>query len=204
MVALRAWRAYTTPFPLRLRRWISVETPGLGSHRLRALLEPVPGEHLLEVGPGIGLYSLPAAGWLTESGTLDVLDLQAGMLEETLARAHERGIGNLVATQGDAQRMPYPDAGFDGAFVVTALGEIPDQIAALSELRRVVKPGGRVVIGELVLDLHGIRLGALRRRASAAGLRYERRIGGPITYFARFAVDEPVAAPSRLQVGRDA
>ena len=144
MVALRAWRAYTTPFPLRLRRWISVETPGLGSHRLCALLEPVPGEHLLEVGPGIGLYSLPAAGWLTKSGTLDVLDLQAGMLEETLARAHERGIGNLVATQGDAQRMPYPDAGS------------------------------------------------------------ERRIGGPITYFARFAVDEPVAAPSRLQVGRDA
>jgi ubiquinone/menaquinone biosynthesis C-methylase UbiE len=183
------WRRYTTPFPFRLRSWISVETPGLGSARLRELLAPVPGERLLEIGPGVGLYSLPAARWLGPGGRLDVLDLQPEMLAETDRRARAEGLTNLVTTRGDARDLPYPDGAFDGAFVVTALGEIPDPVAALAELRRVVVPAGRVVVGELVIDLHGIRLATLRRRAEAAGLRYERRVGGPLAYFARFAPD---------------
>lgn len=185
--ALALWRRYTTPFPYRLRRWISVETPGLGNHRLRELLEPVPGERLLEIGPGVGLYSLPAAGWVSPAGTLDVVDLQQEMLDETMRRARNSGIANLTATQGDATRLPYGHATFDGAFIVTALGEMPDQEAVLHELRRVLKPGARAVIGELVVDLHGVRLSSLRRHAEAAGLRYERHIGNALTYFARFS-----------------
>lgn len=183
------WRRYTTPFPYRLRSWISVETPGLGSARLRELLAPRPGERLLEIGPGVGLYSLPAARWLGPGGRLDVLDLQPEMLAETERRARAEGLANLVPAQGDARALPYPDDVFDGAFVVTALGEIPDPVRVLAELRRVVAPGGRVVVGELVVDLHGIRLATLRRRAEAAGLRCERRIGGPLAYFARFVPD---------------
>jgi ubiquinone/menaquinone biosynthesis C-methylase UbiE len=184
--AAQLWRRYTTPFPYRLRSWISVETPGLASDRLRALLAPQPGERLLEIGPGVGLYSLPAARWLGPAGRLDVLDVQPEMLAETERRALAEGLTNLVPTQGDAQALPYPDDAFDGAFVVTALGEIPDQVAALKELRRVVAPAGRVVIGELVVDLHGIRPAVLRRRAAAAGLHYEQQVGGPLAYFARF------------------
>lgn len=185
--ALGLWRRYTTPFPFQLRRWISVETPGLSSEGLRSLVEPRRGERILEIGPGIGLYSLPACRWLAPTGTLEVLDLQQEMLDETLRRADAEGITNLTAIRGDAQQLPFPDDVFDGAFVVTALGEIPDQEAALRELRRVVKPAGRVVIGELVIDLHGIRLSALRERAQRAGLRYERHIGWGVTYFARFS-----------------
>lgn len=186
-IGLRLWRTYTTPFPFRLRRWISVETPGLSSERLRSLLVPKPGERMLEVGPGVGLYSLPAASWLAPSGTLEVLDLQPEMLEETLRRAQSQGITNLITIQGDAQQLPFPDGVFDAAIVVTALGEIPDQEAALRELRRVLRPTGRLVVGELVIDLHGIRLSALRERAQHAGLRYERHAGRGVTYFARFA-----------------
>jgi len=181
------WRRYTTPFPYRLRSWISVETPGLGNARLRELLEPVVGERLLEIGPGVGLYSLPAAGWVAPTGTLDVLDLQQEMVDETVRRARDAGITNLTATQGDATRLPYRDATFDGAFSVTALGEMPDQEAVLRELRRVLKAGARVVIGELVVDLHGIRLSRLRQPAEAAGLRYERHAGNALAYFARFS-----------------
>ncbi len=185
-IGLRLWRRYTTPFPFRLRRWISVETPGLSSERLRSVLEPAPGERMLEIGPGVGLYSLPAARWLAPGGTLEVLDLQPEMLDETLRRAQAQGITNLSTAQGDAQQLPFPDADFDAAFVVTALGEIPDQESALRELRRVLKPTGRLVVGELVVDLHGIRLSALQDRAQRAGFRYERRTGRGVTYFARF------------------
>ena len=68
------------------------------------------------------------------------------------------------------------------------LGEIPDQEAALRELARVVKPGGRVVVGELFGDPHWVSPRALRERAECAGLRFERRLGTPLGYFARLAV----------------
>jgi ubiquinone/menaquinone biosynthesis C-methylase UbiE len=66
------------------------------------------------------------------------------------------------------------------------LGEVPDGDSALRELRRAVKPGGRVVFGETPLDPHIVTLGSLRRRGLAAGLRFDQRSGGPLGWFARF------------------
>jgi ubiquinone/menaquinone biosynthesis C-methylase UbiE len=58
--------------------------------------------------------------------------------------------------------------------------------AALRELSRVVHPGGRVVVGELCYDPHGVSFGTLRRCAAEADLRFEGRVGGWAGYFARF------------------
>ena len=123
------------------------------------------------MGPGTGYYALPVAEWLAPDGQLDVLDVQQEMLDHTLRRAREHGIDNITPARADARELPYPDDSFDGAYLVTVLGEIPDQDAALRELRRVVKPGGRIVVGELFGDPHMVTHGALagraRRRASA-------------------------------------
>jgi ubiquinone/menaquinone biosynthesis C-methylase UbiE len=108
------------------------------------------------------------------------------MLEHTLQRAGERGLANLKASGGDARRLPYPDATFDAAYLVAVLGEIPDQDAALRELRRVLKPDGRLVVGELLGDPHMVSARALGRRASAAGFSFERRVGPPFGYFGVF------------------
>ena len=89
--------------------------------------------------------------------------------------------------QGDARHLPYADESFDGAYLVTVLGEIPDQDAALRELRRVLKPSGRLVVGEtFVGDPHVVRFGAMRERAERAGLRFDQRLGSPLGFFARF------------------
>ena len=69
------------------------------------------------------------------------------MLDALGATASRRGVHNLELRQGDATSLPYEDASFDGAFLVTVLGEIPDQEKALRELRRVLRPGGHVGSG---------------------------------------------------------
>ena len=71
----------------------------------------------------------------------------------------------------------------------TVLGEIPDQDAALRELARVLKPGGRLVVGELFGDPHWVSPARLGRGAGRAGLTFEERSGTPLGYFARFRRD---------------
>jgi ubiquinone/menaquinone biosynthesis C-methylase UbiE len=180
------WRKNPSACPYGQRFWVEAPHPLITRSRLRAALEPRPGEHLLEVGPGTGYYSLPVAEWLGPGGRLDVFDLQQEMLDHTLGLARGRGLDDrMAATRGDARSLPYGDGEFDGAYIVCALGEIQDQDAALRELARVVRPGGRVVVGELAGDPHMVTAGALRRRAQAAGLEFERRVGSPLGYFAR-------------------
>lgn len=179
------WRRNPSACPYSQRFWVEAPHPFITRKRLREILAPRPGERLLEVGPGTGYYTLPAAGWIVPGGRLDVLDVQQEMLDHTMARAAAQGISNIVPARADAREMPYPDGSFDAAYLVTVLGEVPDQSAALRELRRVVKPAGRVVVGELFGDPHMVTHRALRERAAAAGLTVERKLGGPLWHYTR-------------------
>jgi protein-L-isoaspartate O-methyltransferase len=181
------WRKNPSACPYGQRFWVEAPHPLITRARLREILDPKPGERILEVGPGTGYYTLDVAEWVKPDGQVDVLDLQQEMLDHTMRRADERGLTNVTPTQSDATAMPYADATYDAAYLTTVLGEIPDQDAALRELARVLKPGGRLVVGELVGDPHYVRLGPMRLRATGAGLTYESRAGNPLGYFARFA-----------------
>jgi ubiquinone/menaquinone biosynthesis C-methylase UbiE len=182
------WRRNPSACPYGLRFFVGLPHPFITRGRLREILAPRPGERVLEVGPGAGYYALPVARWLEPGGTLDVLDVQQKMLDYVQRRAAEDGITNVVPTQADAQALPYPDASFDAAYLTLVLGEVPDQARALQELHRVLKPGGRLVVGELLNDPHYVPFGSLRERAEAAGLAFERRVGSLPGYFARFRV----------------
>ncbi len=181
------WRKNPSACPYSQRFWVEAPHPFITRARLHEALDPKPGERMLEVGPGTGYYSLPVADWLGPDGRLDILDLQQEMLDHTMRRAAEAGVDNLVPARADARALPYEDETFDAAYLVTVLGEIPDQAAALREIRRVLKPGGRVVVGELFGDPHMVTAPALERRAPEAGLRVERRLGGRLWHFTRLA-----------------
>ena len=141
---------------------------------------------MLEVGPGTGYYSLSVADWVSPGGQLDIFDVQQQMLDHTMRAARKASINTIAPSQGDARDLPYPDGTFDGAYLVAVLGEVPDQHAALRELERVLKPGGRLVVGELLGDPHWVSPKRLRQRAEQAGLRFDRRSGSPMGFFARF------------------
>jgi ubiquinone/menaquinone biosynthesis C-methylase UbiE len=179
------WRKNPSACPYSQRFWVQAPHPGITRERLRRILEPAPGERVLEIGPGTGYYTLDLADWVGAEGSVEILDVQQEMLDHTMHRARERGLGNVNPTEADARQLPHDDDSFDAVVLVTVLGEIPDQDAALREIARVLRSGGRLIVGELFGDPHMVRVGALRERAEAAGLRFERRVGSPLAYFAR-------------------
>jgi ubiquinone/menaquinone biosynthesis C-methylase UbiE len=181
------WRKNPSACPYSQRFWVEAPHPLITRARLREILEPQPGERVLEIGPGTGYYTLELAAWVSEQGAIEVLDIQQEMLDHTIRAARERGLWNVNPTRGDAQQLGWDDDSFDAAILITVLGEIPDQDAALRQISRVLRPGGRLIVGELFGDPHMVTLGALQRRAEAAGLRFERRVGPKVGYFARFS-----------------
>ena len=179
------WRKNPSACPYGQRFWVAAPHPLITRERLRETLSPSPGERVLEIGPGTGYYSLDLAGWLGDDGELELFDLQQEFLDHTMERARERELTNLVAIRGDAAALPHPDDSFDAVVLITVLGEIPDQDTALREIARVLKPEGRLVVGELFGDPHFTAPGALERRAESAGLRLQERSGPWLGYFAR-------------------
>jgi ubiquinone/menaquinone biosynthesis C-methylase UbiE len=180
------WRTHPSACPYSQRFWVEAPHPFITRARLREALTPREGERVLEVGPGTGYYTLDMAEWVGTTGRVDVLDRQQEMLDHVARRAEARGIGNIHATRGDAQVLPYPDDTFDAAYLVAVLGEVPDQDAALRELARVLRPGGRLAVGELFGDPHWVSPTALRRRAERAGLSFERRVGRLLGHYGVF------------------
>lgn len=102
-----------------------------------------------------------------------------------MRRAGGRGLDNLVPTRGDAASLPYPDASVDAVVLTTVLGEIPDQRSAMAEIARVLRPGGRLVVGELFGDPHFTTPARVERLGAAAGLAVEHRSGPWLGSFTR-------------------
>jgi ubiquinone/menaquinone biosynthesis C-methylase UbiE len=181
------WRKNPSACPYGQRFWVEAPHPLITRARLREILEARPGERLLEIGPGTGYYTLDLATWVGDQGVVEIFDIQQEMLDHTIRAARERGLWNVNPTRGDAQDLTWEDDSFDAVILITVLGEIPDQDAALREVARVLKPGGRLIVGELFGDPHMVTLGSLQQRAEAAGLGFERRVGPKLGYFARFS-----------------
>jgi ubiquinone/menaquinone biosynthesis C-methylase UbiE len=179
------WRKNPSACPYGQRFWVEAPHPIITRDRLRSVLRPQPGERLLEIGVGTGYYSLDLAEWVGPEGRLELFDLQQEFLDHVMRAAAQRGLTNLVATQGDATDLPHEDASVDAVILTAVLGEIPDAAAALREIRRVLKPGGRLVVGELFGDPHFTTRASLERMAGEAGLELAETSGNWFGFFSR-------------------
>jgi ubiquinone/menaquinone biosynthesis C-methylase UbiE len=181
------WRKNPSACPYGQRFWVEAPHPIVTRDRLRSVLVPQPGERVLEIGPGTGYYTFHMADWVGPDGRVEIFDLQQKFLDHVMRGSGVRA--NIVPTQGDATELPYEDDSMDAVVLTAVLGEIPDPGAALREIRRVLRPGGRLVVGELFGDPHFTTLGSLRRQSNQAGLAYRDHSGNWFGYFARLSRD---------------
>lgn len=105
------------------------------------MLEVKPGENLLEVGVGTGL-SLPL---YPRHCRITGIDISPKMLEKASEKVTEHGLTNIQLEVMDAQNMSFPDNSFDCVTACYVVSAAPDPLKVVSEIRRVCKPGGRIV-----------------------------------------------------------
>jgi ubiquinone/menaquinone biosynthesis C-methylase UbiE len=110
------------------------------------------GMQVVELGPGPGTYTVEASRRVGSSGHITAVDLQPGMIARLDATLRTAGVTNVTPRVASAYELPLPDGSVDRAFMVTVLAEIPDPVRALREIRRVLRPDGRLAVGEFLPD----------------------------------------------------
>ncbi|MBU0705026.1 MAG: methyltransferase domain-containing protein [Chloroflexi bacterium] len=145
-----------------------------------------PGEHVLELGPGPGVFTVEAARRVGPEGRLVAVDIQPEMLEMVEKRVRESGLTNVELHVADACALPLDDGSLDRAFLVTVLPEVPDQARALAELHRVLRPGGGLSISEHFMDPDYPFPCETIRRVEAAGFHLEEKFGNWWDYTLNF------------------
>jgi SAM-dependent methyltransferase len=111
-----------------------------------------PGERVVDVGCGAGIDSLIAAKKVGPDGRVIGVDMTPSILEKARHAAEETGLENVEFREGYAEALPIPD---DWANVVISNGVLnlmPDKTAALEEMSRVLKPEGRLQIGDILVQ----------------------------------------------------
>jgi SAM-dependent methyltransferase len=105
-----------------------------------------PGHRVLDVACGSGQPSATAAARVRPGGHVVATDLSPEMIAVTRRKAQRLGLDNLEAREMDAQALVFPDASFDAATCRFGLMLCPDPVRAASEVRRVLRPGGRFAL----------------------------------------------------------
>lgn len=121
-------------------------TPDVVGQRARfvQLLAPKPGERLLDVGMGPGFLTYDLAPIVGERGLVAGIDSSAVMVD--LAKKRCEGRGPCELKLGDATELPFGDASFDAVTSTQVYEYVADMPRALAEVRRVLRPNGRVFI----------------------------------------------------------
>ncbi|MBM3121087.1 MAG: class I SAM-dependent methyltransferase [Chloroflexi bacterium] len=130
-----------------------------------------PGMTVLDAGCGPGRLTIPLAARVGPAGQVLAVDLQPGMLDRLQARLESQAFRNVRTLRAALGAGMLPAGIFDRAFLVTVLGEIPDRLAALREIRAALKPGGVLSLTEVFPDPHYQSRQSVRRLAEAAGFR---------------------------------
>ena len=168
---IRPW-ALPEGLPGRLAGWEMSVGRGQFDAEVLDHLGVLPGDHVVEIGCGPGvtaarLVAMEPSAWLTAVDPSEVMLAQAAGRNRATLDA-----GRVRLVRAAAEDLPLPDAQFDRAYSVNSIGHWVSAAAGLAELRRVLRSGGRFVLGSR-RGLAAERLQDLERLLAAAGFRVD-------------------------------
>jgi len=133
------WVGYLLVSPIR--RWL--QDP-------EKILSPYINEGMtvLDVGPGMGFFTIPAARMVGDSGRVIAVDLQEKMLKSLVKRAEKAGVASrIVAKQCEPDNLGVSDP-IDLCLAFNVVHEVPDASTLFSQIRAILKPTGRLLLAE--------------------------------------------------------
>jgi ubiquinone/menaquinone biosynthesis C-methylase UbiE len=144
------------------------------------LMSPQLAEQALDVAGGSGAAGLKVAERIGPAGKVVIADISPGMLSVASRNAAARGLSHVETREMDAERLEFPDGVFDLATCTFGLMLLPDPGRALRELRRVLRPGGRLGVAvwgrPARTPFFSIPLAAVIRRRAPVPLRWVLRL----------------------------
>jgi SAM-dependent methyltransferase len=111
-----------------------------------------PGDRVVDVGCGAGIDSLIAAGMVGPEGRVIGVDMTPRMLEKSRRAAEVAGLDNVEFHEAYAEELPVPDGWADVVISNGVLNLMPDKPAVLGDMFRALKPGGRLQIGDILVQ----------------------------------------------------
>ena len=185
-VVWRLWsRRQSLPCPVWLRWMVELDNPFTKTNRADFIIAHLgiePGMSILDAGCGPGRLTLKLAQAVGTGGRVTALDIQQGMLDRVRGKAEVARLSNIGYLQAGLGEGKLSVETYDRAVLVTVLGEIPAQEAALRELFAALKPGGLLSVTEVIFDPHFQTRATVTRLARAAGFEEVAFLGHRLAY----------------------
>ncbi len=173
------------PCPSWLGWMVELDNPLTRVNRAQFIVDHLgldPGMNVLDAGCGPGRVTLPLAKAVGSQGKVVALDVQKEMLARVRTKAVAAELDNIQYLQAELGKGNLPQNKCDRAILVSVLGEIPDQGAAIKEIYAALKPGGVLSITEVIFDPHFQGRKRVQRLAETVGFSEKVFLGKRLAY----------------------